>query len=106
MPECVSLETALCKMAKAVGKTILGDSADVNVLELSANDVEVYAVYNETDITVIFVMGKNPLSIQSMYPAFSYRLLMERFHRIVVQGVALDDSTRYTLKATMYIDVK
>ena len=33
MPECISLETALCKMAKAVGKTILGDSADDNVLE-------------------------------------------------------------------------
>ena len=106
MPECISLETALCKMAKAVGKTILGDSADVDVLELSANDVEVYAVYNETDRTVIFVMGKNPLSIHSMYPAFSYGLLMERFHRIIVQGVVLDDSTRYTLKATMYIDVK
>lgn len=106
MPECVSLETALCKMAKAVGKTILGDSAADNVLELSENDVEVYAVFNETDRTVIFVIGRNPLSLYSIYPAFSYRLLMERFHRIVVQGVVLDDSTRYTLKSTTYIDVK
>ena len=106
MPECVSLETALCKIAKAIGKTILGDSAADNVLELSENDVEVYAVFNETDRTVIFVMGKNPLAMHSIYPAFSYRLLMERFHRIMVQGVVLDDSTRYTLKATMYIDVK
>ena len=106
MPECISLETALCKMAKAVGKTILGDSAADNVLELSENDVEVYAVFNETDRTVIFVIGRNPLSLYSIYPAFSYRLLMERFHRIVVQGVVLDDSTRYTLKSTTYIDVK
>lgn len=106
MPECISLETALCKIAKVVGKTILGDSADVNVLELSENGVEVYAVYNEADRTVIFVMGKNPTSIYAMYPASAYQLRLERFHRIMVQGVVLDDSTRYTLKATMYIDVK
>jgi len=106
MPECVSLETELCKMAKAVGKTILGDSAADNVLELSANDVEVYAVFNETTRTVVFVIGRNPLSLHSIYPSFSYRLLLERFHRIVVQGIVLDDNTRYTLKSTTYIDVK
>jgi len=106
MPECVSLETALCKIAKAIGKTILGDSAADNVLELSENDVEVYAVFNETTRTVVFVIGRNPLTLYSTQPAFSYRLLMERFHRIVVQGIVLDDSTRYTLKSTTYIDVK